>query len=173
MNPCPCGYYGDPEHECSCSMPQILNYQKRLSGPLLDRIDMIIPVSRIPHEQLLDSRLSSETQHMSAQNTIENARNIQSQRYSSSKKSNSSLNNSEVKRFVQLSPTTKVFLDSAATKLKLSARSYFKIIKVARTIADIEASETVEIPHIAEALQYRQVTWYLLPYLLQYGKSNR
>lgn len=158
MNPCPCGYYGDPEHECSCSMPQILNYQKRLSGPLLDRIDMIIPVSRIPHDQLLDAKLSSNTQHISARIAIEKTRNTQSLRYKSSKKSNSSLNNSEVKRFIKLSPSTKTFLDSAATKLKLSARSYFKIIKVARTIADIEQSETVEIPHIAEALQYRQVT---------------
>ncbi len=158
MNPCPCGYYGDPEHECSCSMSQIMGYQKRLSGPLMDRIDMIIPISRIPHDQLLDTRLSTNKQHLNAQTTIANTRSLQSNRYGSSKKSNSSLTNSEVKRFIALSPPTKTFLDTAAAKLKLSARSYFKILKVARTIADLEQSDTVEIPHLAEALQYRQVT---------------
>lgn len=158
MNPCPCGYYGDPEHECSCSTTQIINYQKRLSGPLLDRIDMIIPVSRIPHDQLLDAKSLSKEQHDSARNTILRVKKIQSNRYNSSKKSNSSLTSSEIKALIKLDQKTKDFLDTAATKLKLSARSYFKVIRVARTIADIEQSETVEIPHLAEALQYRQST---------------
>ncbi len=158
MNPCPCGYYGDTEHECSCSTTQILAYQKRLSGPLLDRIDMVLSVSRIPHTQLLDEKSSSNKHHLTAQNTIINARNLQKKRYKSSKKCNSSLTSDEVKRFIPLAPATKTFLDTAASKLKLSARSYFKIIKVARTIADIEGSETVEVPHLAEALQYRQTT---------------
>ena len=158
MNPCPCGYYGDPEHECSCSTAQILAYQKRLSGPLLDRIDMILSVSRIPHAQLLDEKSSSNKHHLTAQQAILSARSVQKIRYSSSKKCNSSLSSEEVKRLIRLTPTTKTFLDSAAGKLKLSARSYFKVIKVARTIADLEGSETVEIPHLAEALQYRQIT---------------
>lgn len=158
MNPCPCGYYGDPERECSCSSTQILAYQKRLSGPLLDRIDMTLSVSRIPHDQLLDSKSSSYKQHLTAKQEILNVRNIQNNRYKSSKKSNSSLTNAELKRFVNLSPAAKAFLDEAAKKLKLSARSYFKVIKVARTIADLEQSESLEIPHLAEALQYRQTT---------------
>lgn len=158
MNPCPCGYYGDPERECNCSSTQILTYQKRLSGPLLDRIDMNIAVSRIPHAQLLDEKSSSNGQHLTAQDTILKAKSIQQKRYGSSKKSNSSLTNAEVKRFIKLDAPTKLFLDGAAAKLKLSARSYFKIIKVARTIADINDSETVTIPHLAEALQYRRDT---------------
>ncbi|MGB4761757.1 MAG: YifB family Mg chelatase-like AAA ATPase [Candidatus Saccharimonas sp.] len=158
MNPCPCGYYGDPEHECSCSTTQILGYQKRLSGPLLDRIDMIIPVSRIPHDQLLDIKSLSNAQHETARKSIIRVKNIQSNRYGSSKKSNSSLTSSEIKTLIKIDTKTKQFLDAAAAKLKLSARSYFKIIRVARTIADIEGSETVEIPHLAEAIQYRQTT---------------
>ena len=156
MNPCPCGYYGDPERECSCSTTQILAYQKRLSGPLLDRIDMVVPVSRIPHDQLLNSKSSSDKQHISAKSIINIVREKQYNRYKSSSKNNSSLSTSEVKKFVPLSSESKQFLDSAAGKLKLSARSYFKILKVARTIADIESSENVEISHLAEALQYRQ-----------------
>ena len=158
MNPCPCGYYGDSEHECSCSMTQILAYQKRLSGPLLDRIDMIVDVSRIPHTQLLATNSSSKEQHILARDTIYKARKIQSNRYKTSKKSNSSLTNEEVKKFASLDTATKQFLDTAASKLKLSARGYFKVIKVARTIADLAGDQTITIPHLAEALQYRKTT---------------
>lgn len=158
MNPCPCGYYGDPEHECNCSMTQITAYQKRLSGPLLDRIDMIIQVSRIPHDQLLSNLSETKKQHKAAMSTIEEAKNVQLLRYKSSKKSNNSLSNSEIRHFAPLEPMAKTFLDNAADKLKLSARSYFKVIKVARTIADIEGSPIVDIPHLAEALQYRHTS---------------
>lgn len=158
MNPCPCGYYGDPERECSCSSTQILAYQKRLSGPLLDRIDMTLSVSRIPHDQLLKNKTSTNTQHLTAKELILRVKNIQEKRYNSSKKHNSSLSNAEVSTFASLQPTTKEFLDNAAKKLHLSARGYFKIIKVARTIADIEGSDSIEIPHLAEALQYRQTS---------------
>lgn len=158
MNPCPCGYYGDPERECTCSMTNILAYQKRLSGPLLDRIDIVIPISRIPHRELLKEKSSTKQQHSKALADINNAKAIQSKRYNSSKKSNNSLTNSEIKRFAPLHPPAKQFLDTAAEKLKLSARSYFKVIKVARTIADIADVKDIEIPHLAEALQYRKVT---------------
>lgn len=158
MNPCPCGYYGDPERECSCSIANILAYQKRLSGPLLDRIDIVIPISRIPHRELLNEKSSTKKQHNKALSDINNAKAIQSKRYNSSKKSNNSLTNSEIKRFAPLHPSAKQFLDTAAEKLKLSARSYFKVIKVARTIADIAGVKDIEIPHLAEALQYRKVT---------------
>lgn len=158
MNPCPCGYYGDPDHECTCSMTQLLAYQKRLSGPLLDRIDMVIPVSRVPHSQLLMNNVSSKKHHIEVQNAIAKARAIQANRYKSSKKSNNSLSNEEIKRYAPLSPDIKLFLDTAAEKLKLSARSYFKIIKVARTIADLDGKLAIETAHLAEALQYRHVS---------------
>jgi magnesium chelatase family protein len=158
MKPCPCGYYGYPERECNCSLTNILAYQKRLSGPLLDRIDMVIPVSRIPHRELLNSKSSTKEQHNKALADICNAKAIQTKRYNSSKKSNNSLTPTEIKRFAPLSPQAKQFLDTSAEKLKLSARSYFKVIKVARTIADIAGEKDIEIPHLAEALQYRKVT---------------
>lgn len=156
MNPCPCGYYGDPSHECTCSMSQIINYQKRISGPLLDRIDMFVTVSRVPSTDLLSKNTLSDSQHKHAYDLIQSAMEIQHNRYDSGEKNNSSLSNREVKSHMPLSPEAKTFLDSAASKMDLSARSYFKTIKVARTIADISHSTEILIPHLAEALQYRQ-----------------
>lgn len=155
MNPCPCGYYGDAVKECQCTMTQILAYQKRLSGPLLDRIDMIIPVSRVANEHLLSDSANDNLQHSQALTDIVNARNIQINRYGSSSKNNSSLTSAEIKSYKLLPEDARSFLTSAAEKLGLSARSYFKIIKVARTIADIDGSDDITIPHLSEALQYR------------------
>lgn len=156
MNPCPCGYYGDPEHECTCSTTQILAYQKRLSGPLLDRIDLTISVSRINNNDLLKESSSTKSQHKQFVNSINTAREIQNNRYKSSIKYNGSLSSSEVKRYIPLSKEALSIMNIANTKLKLSARSYFKIIKVARTIADIEGSDDITAAHVSEALQYRQ-----------------
>lgn len=156
MNPCPCGYYGDPEHECSCSSTQVINYQKRLSGPLLDRIDMVVAVSRVPNEQLLKNNSLNKKQHLTAQSAILNAKSVQNIRYKCSTKSNSSLTSSDVRQRSMLNQEAKQFLDTAASRLSLSARSYFKTIKVARTIADLESAENITASHLAEALQYRQ-----------------
>ncbi len=155
MNPCPCGYYGDATHECSCSSMQILNYQKRLSGPLLDRIDMIIPVSRVPHRYLLKSDSVSKKQHKNAQKLINDTKKIQHNRYRSSMKNNGNMTNRDIKKYAALSDEAHALLETASKKLDLSARRYFKTIKVARTIADLDHSEHITPSHISEALQYR------------------
>ena len=158
MNPCPCGYYGDNEKACSCTSMQILNYQKRLSGPLLDRIDLTISVSRVAHEDLLGNKSLSDKQHKAYQSMIENAIAYQQNRYSSSNIYNGSITSQDIDKHISLKPEVKAFLVSSAKKLDLSARSYFKIIKVARTIADIDGGQEIETKHIAEALSYRQIS---------------
>ena len=157
MNPCPCGFYGDTEKSCSCSSTQIINYQKRLSGPLLDRIDLTVNVSRVPHEALLQEKTLLNSQHKHYQSAIANAQNIQLDRYGSSNKNNGSLNSKEVEHFIALSKEASNFLLKAAKQLDLSARSYFKIIKVAQTIADLDGIDEISIVQIAESLQYRQI----------------
>lgn len=155
MNPCPCGYYGDPTHECTCSSNQILSYQKRLSGPLLDRIDMIVPVSRVPHSALLKTESKTRTQHSTASKTINDARMVQFKRYGSSDKNNGNITNRDIKKHSFLTNESRDFLEIASKRLDLSARRYFKTIKVARTIADLDQSKFISTSHISEALQYR------------------
>lgn len=155
MNPCPCGYYGDPTHECSCTTTQLLTYQKKLSGPLLDRIDMIVHVARVPHKLLMNDRASTNTQHLEAQKRIESGVKIQHNRYGSSNIYNGQLPSHAAKSQLALNPPVCQFYEQAAEKLNLSARSYFKILKVARTIADLEGAEAISVGHISEALQYR------------------
>lgn len=158
MNPCPCGHLGDTAKECTCTTTQILSYQKKLSGPLLDRIDLTVAVSRIPNDVLLDSKNEHKKQHNNAIQSINIARKAQINRYKSSIVYNSSLTSSEVHQRLILSPDAKSLLNTAGERLGLSARSYFKVIKVAQTIADIDERKTIEKAHIAEALQYRQQT---------------
>ncbi len=158
MNPCPCGFYGDATKECSCSNTQILSYQKRLSGPMLDRIDMTISVSRVPNELLLEQVTMTNGQHSAAKKMIESARAYQFDRYRSSNKNNGNVSSEEIKKAASLTPTALRLLKKATDKLNLSARSYFKIIKVSRTIADLVDSNEITEAHIGEALQYRQNT---------------
>lgn len=158
MNPCPCGYYGDDKRECSCSPIQISKYQQRLSGPLLDRIDLVVSVGRIDNDSLATHSTNSNLQHTAAQKSIVQALNTQLNRYSSSVNNNiynSSLSSKQVTSQIPLGGDVRELMRQATDRLGLSARGYFKILKVARTIADIEGDANVRSTHVAEALRYR------------------
>ncbi len=153
MNNCPCGHLGDSKKTCVCSQQQISNYHKKLSGPILDRVDLIININKI---DLTKSAESLQTkQHHTVLSSILSAKKKQENRFKSSIYYNSSMTNFDIKNLGKIEKTAESFLTQATEKLELNARSYFKIIKIARTIADLDNSPTVQIPHISEALQYR------------------
>lgn len=152
MNPCPCGYYGDATGDCHCSEQQIARYRQRLSGPLLDRIDMHIEVSRVPQSILLQAKQTQSEPSNEVRERVEHARTIQLKR---SKIENAKLNNQQLIQAVPLSKAQKTWLSEVLEKLNLSARSYHRLLRVARTIADLDDEEYVKQHHLAEALNYR------------------
>ncbi len=159
MNPCPCGYLGDPIHPCKCTESQIANYQKKLSGPLLDRIDLFTEVGRVDPAAILGSPQNSDIDYAVVKNTVTEVTAIQHQRFNDDSTYNSSLSTAQISQFVHLRPKAKTLLDSAARSLNLSARSYLKVIKVAQTIADLDhGASLVNSAHISEALAFRQKT---------------
>ncbi len=154
MNPCPCGYFNDNEKSCSCTPSDIIRYQKRVSGPLLDRIDINIEVPRIKFEEL--STTFNAEDSATIRRRIQAARNIQLERFKNDKIfSNAEMTSALTEKYCVTDDATKQLLKSAIESFHLSPRVYFRILKLARTIADLENSETITIDHLAEALQYR------------------
>jgi magnesium chelatase family protein len=155
MNPCPCGWYGDPVKECTCSNAMVSRYQKRISGPLLDRIDIHIDVPRVEYEKLSDDRLGEPSAAIQAR--VEAARERQRQRFGNdgSLLSNADMGPAEVREFCAVDEAGASLLRAAMQQLHMSARAYHRILKLARTIADLARSEGIETAHLAEAIQYR------------------
>jgi len=154
MNPCPCGYYGDPVKECTCSNMMVSRYQKRISGPLLDRIDIHIEVPRVQYEKLSDDRMGEPSSAIRAR--VEAARERQRQRFAGTGlMSNGDMGPAEVRDHCRVDDTGKNLLRAAMQQLQMSARAYHRILKLARTIADLAGSEGIETAHLAEAIQYR------------------
>lgn len=157
MNPCPCGYFTDPGKECTCSPPQIQKYMAKISGPLLDRIDIHIEVPAVKYKEL-----SSESKSESSKDVRERvikARSIQLKRFEGIKNiyNNGDMGSKEVRQFCKLDETCSELIKMAMTKLGLSARAYDRILKVSRTIADLDDSPEIKPQHISEAIQYRSL----------------
>lgn len=152
-NPCPCGYWGTSK-PCQCLPHHIQRYQRKISGPIIDRIDMHVSVDEVAHERLLDNTRQAEQTEVRLRQRIIRARELQARRFGDHKL-NKAMTNADIKKHAQLAPEAKALLDQAATHLDISARSYMRAIKVARTVADLEASPTIEPVHVAEALRFR------------------
>ncbi len=156
MNPCPCGYLGDSEKNCTCSDFQVKQYRSKLSGPLLDRIDIVIDVPRLKINELMAQ--TSENVETSAQirERVVKARNIQLERYKGlGIYTNSELTPKLIKKYCQLDEASASILRNAVTKFNLSARAYDRLLKLSRTIADLDSSENIQVQHVAQAIQYR------------------
>jgi magnesium chelatase family protein len=151
---CPCGYYGDGLKECTCSNSVITRYQKRISGPLLDRIDIHIEVPRVDYEKLSDDRLGEPSADVQAR--VEAARERQRQRFTDSTLAcNADMRPAEVREYCQLDETSNSLMRTAMNQMQLSARAYHRVLKLSRTIADLAGEEKIVPTHLAEALQYR------------------
>jgi magnesium chelatase family protein len=154
MNPCPCGYYGDPFRQCTCSPGLVARYQKRVSGPFIDRVDIFAEVPHIDYEKLADDRLGEKSERVRAR--VQAARAIQRQRFEGTKLAcNAEMTPTEVREFCRVEESAQSLLKAAMKQLYLSARAFHRILKIGRTIADLENSDIIKAHHIAEAIQYR------------------
>jgi len=157
MNPCPCGYYNHPEKECVCAPGIVQKYLNKISGPLLDRIDLHIEVSPVPFQEL--SQKQAGEQSAGIRQRVVKARDVQRQRFKEQNNihCNAQMHSKDLKVHCQLDDAGNLLLKNAMERLGLSARAYDRILKVARTIADLDASKKIETSHLAEAIQYRSL----------------
>ena len=157
MNPCPCGYHGDPKRECRCSPGQVERYRRKISGPLLDRIDLHVEAPAVEYRELSDTA-PAETSAMIRSRIVE-ARKIQNARFAKSRKTtcNARMSHSQLREYCRLDQAGNELLRNAMTGLNFSARAYDRILKVARTIADLAGEECIRRNHLLEALGYRNL----------------
>jgi len=154
MNPCPCGFATDQDRDCTCPAIQLARYRKKLSGPLLDRIDLFLEVPKVPTSELTD--VSAQENSETIRTRVQVARDVQTERWKSiSCKTNAELGSDHVRRYIEMEPEAKTLLRHAVDAHRLSARSYFRLLKVSRTIADLSGDERIRSLHIAESLNYR------------------
>ncbi len=155
MNPCPCGYYGDPQTPCTCTLSQVHRYQKRISGPLLDRFDITVHVPRVPYDKLADA--GSGEPSATIRERVMAARERQRHRFREYPHilTNADMGPKEVRAFCQLDEAGRSLMATAMKQMHLSARAYHRVLKVARTIADLAGADRIDVVHLAEALQYR------------------
>ena len=157
MNPCPCGNFGNPNHECNCPPQQIQRYMSKISGPLLDRIDIHIQVQAVKYKELSSTQTGEPSVDIRAR--VIKAREIQLKRFTDKKNifSNADMQSKDIREFCKIDSASEELMKMAITKLGLSARAYDRILKVARTIADLAGEENITSAHISEAIQYRSL----------------
>ncbi len=155
MNPCPCGYFGDPVKPCTCTPTMILRYQSKLSGPLIDRIDMHIDVPRVEHDKLMSQERGESSASVRARVEQARARQVERFRGHAGLFANSDMAAGEIEKFCVLAPEARQLVELSVRRMQLSARAYHRVLKLSRTIADLAESERIEVQHAAEAIQYR------------------
>ncbi|MCH7605143.1 ATP-binding protein [Patescibacteria group bacterium] len=153
-NPCPCGYYRDPERECVCTPSSIQKYRRKLSGPLMDRIDIFVEVPQIQYEELTKQNHRAQDRERMLRETVQKARVLQRERFGEVK-TNSQMGIEEIKKYCQIDGQSDALLKKYVDSSKLSARGYHRVLKLARTIADLEVSDNISFNHVSEALSYR------------------
>ena len=158
MNPCKCGYLGDPKRKCKCTQSQIQQYRARISGPLLDRIDIHVEASALPISDLSKSQKSESSAEI--RKRVEAAREIQEARFakfSMANKTNAAMTPAQIRKYCVLAPEQSSILEAAMDELGLSARAWDRILKVSRTIADLDNSDSIKTTHLLEAISYRSL----------------